>query len=161
MSHIEGVVVTPVDRHPDERGSFTEISRFAGSPAAFCQANHSHSRRGVLRGLHYHREQADLWYFTRGTAQVALADLRDPNGSPAVMTLTAGDESPCTIYIPPGVAHGFLALTDVDLVYLVTHEYDASDEHGVAWDDPALAIPWALDAPILSERDRANPPVGA
>ena len=151
MSRIEGVVVTPVERHEDPRGFFTEIARFG----AYRQANHSHSRRGVLRGLHYHLTQADLWYVVRGTAQVALADLR--GDEPVVETLTVGETSPCTIYVPPRVAHGFLALTDVDLVYLVTQEYDASDEHGVAWDDPSLAVPWALDDPILSERDRANP----
>lgn len=151
MSAIDGVVVTPVARHEDPRGFFSEIARFDG----YRQANHSHSRRGVLRGLHYHLNQADLWYVLRGTAQVALADLRGDD--PVVDTLTVGESSSCTIYIPPRVAHGFLALTDVDLVYLVSQEYDASDEHGVAWDDPVLAIPWALPDPILSERDRANP----
>ena len=151
MSAIEGVVVTPVARNEDPRGFFSEIARFGD----YRQANHSHSRRGVLRGLHYHLTQADLWYVVRGTAQVALADLR--GDEPVVKTLTVGDTSPCTIYVPPRVAHGFLALTDVDLVYLVTQEYDASDEHGVAWDDPSLAIPWEIQDPILSDRDRANP----
>lgn len=155
MTPIEGVVVTPVGRHDDERGFFSEIARFGD----YRQANHSHSRRGVLRGLHYHLHQADLWYVVRGTAQVALADLR--GGTPTVATLTVSDSSPCTIYIPPRVAHGFLALTDVDLVYLVSEEYDASDEHGVAWDDPALEISWALPDPILSQRDRDNPRLDA
>ena len=157
MTSIEGVVVTPVPRHDDERGFFSEIARFG----EYQQANHSHSRRGVLRGLHYHLEQADLWYVVRGVAQVALVDLRGDTSRPTVETLTAGETSPCTIYVPPRVAHGFLALTDVDLVYLVTEEYDASDEHGVAWDDPALAIPWALPDPLLSERDRNNPRLNA
>lgn len=153
MTEIEGVVVTPIERHEDERGFFSGIARFDG----FRQANHSHSKRGVLRGLHYHREQADLWYVVSGIAQVALVDLRV--SPPVVETLAVGNVAPCTIYVPPRVAHGFLALTDVDLVYLVTHEYDASDEHGIAWNDPALAIPWALSDPVLSERDRANPPL--
>ena len=157
MTAIDGVAVTPVDRHGDERGFFTEIARFGD----YRQANHSHSRRGVLRGLHYHLNQADLWYVVRGTVQVALVDLRDRASKPAVATLTVGDTSPCTVYIPPRVAHGFLAVTDVDLVYLVTQEYDASDEHGLAWDDPALAIPWALPDPILSDRDRNNPRLDA
>lgn len=153
MTRIDGVVVTPVPRNDDERGFFSEIARFDG----YRQANHSHSRRGVLRGLHYHLNQADLWYVVRGTAQVALVDLREGPSNRVVETLTVGESSPCTIYVPPRVAHGFLAITDVDLVYLVTQEYDASDEHGVAWDDPALAIPWALPDPVLSERDRNNP----
>lgn len=154
MTAIDGVVVTPVERHEDERGFFSEIARFG----EYRQANHSRSRRGVLRGLHYHLRQADLWYVVRGSAQVALVDLREEE--PVVETLAVDGAAPCTIYVPPRVAHGFLALTDVDLVYLVTHEYDASDEHGVAWDDPALAIPWALPDPILSDRDRANPRLG-
>jgi dTDP-4-dehydrorhamnose 3,5-epimerase len=153
VTAIDGVVVTPVERHEDERGFFAEIARFGD----YRQANHSHSRRGVLRGLHYHLNQADLWYVARGIVQVALVDLRHGSSKPPVETLTIGDSSPCTVYIPPRVAHGFLAVTDVDLVYLVTHEYDASDEHGVAWDDPTLAIPWALPDPVLSERDRNNP----
>lgn len=157
MNEIEGVTISRLDRHPDARGFFSEIVRFGGDPPVR-QVNHSRSRQGVLRGLHYHLEQADLWYFVRGEAQVALVDLRDDRRT--IATLRAEEGSPCTIYIPPGVAHGFLALTDVDLVYLVTHEYDEADEHGVAWDDPGLAIPWALPDPILSERDRTNPPLG-
>lgn len=62
-----------------------------------------------------------------------------------------------TLYIPPGVAHGYLALTDAHLVYLVTQEYDGSDEWGIRWDDPSVAIPWMNDDPILSARDRSNP----
>jgi dTDP-4-dehydrorhamnose 3,5-epimerase len=155
MTAIEGVVVTPVERHEDGRGFFSEIARFDG----YRQANHSHSRRGVLRGLHYHLRQADLWYVLRGTAQVALVDLRAGRPGLVVETLTVGESSPCTIYVPPRVAHGFLALTDVDLVYLVTEEFDDSDEHGLAWDDPALAIPWAIPDPVLSDRDRNNPPL--
>lgn len=153
MTLIPGVVVTHVARHEDERGYFSEIARFD----EYRQANHSHSRRGVLRGLHYHLNQADLWYVVNGIAQVGLVDLRDETSAPVVDTLTVGNAAPCTVYIPPRVAHGFLALTDLDLVYLVTQEYDAEDEHGLAWDDPALAIPWALPDPILSERDRSNP----
>ncbi|MDQ3981266.1 MAG: dTDP-4-dehydrorhamnose 3,5-epimerase family protein, partial [Actinomycetota bacterium] len=87
MTGIDGVIVTPVDRHADERGYFSEIARFAGRPDDFSQANHSHSRRGVLRGLHYHLNQADLWYVVRGTAQVALADLRGGRGERTVATL--------------------------------------------------------------------------
>ena len=62
------------------------------------------------------------------------------------------------MFIPPGVAHGYLALTDLDVIYWVTGEYDPGDEHGVAWNDPTLAIPWQIDAePVVSERDAKNP----
>ncbi|HWC14513.1 MAG TPA: dTDP-4-dehydrorhamnose 3,5-epimerase family protein [Actinomycetota bacterium] len=157
MTAIPGVIVSDVKRLPDARGSFAEIARESAYPETFVQLNHSHSRGRVLRGLHFHREQADLWYVVRGRAQVALVDLRD-GGRHRVETLVLDGSQPQTLYIPPGVAHGYLALTDVDLFYLVTREYDETDEFGVAWDDPGLAIPWELSDPVLSERDRSNPP---
>lgn len=143
--------------HSDPRGFFLEIFREDTLGQRFIQANHSHSKAGVLRGLHYHRKQADAWYLVSGSAQAVLADLRGRTDSPVVVSLdlTAGD--PRVLFIPPGVAHGFLAITDVDLVYWVTHPYDASDEFGVAWDDPTLKAPWRTDHPILSERDQNNP----
>ena len=157
-SGIEGVVIEPLERFTDERGAFTEWARFSAFPDDLKQANHSRSTAGVLRGLHYHRNQADLWYVVRGRAQVALADLRDPpNARTHVFTMDGDD--PQFAYIPPGVAHGFLALTDLDLIYLVTQEFDGSDEHGIAWNDPELAIPWESSDPILSERDRTNEPL--
>ena len=155
MTDIEGVIVRPLERFADERGSFTELARFAGYPGEFRQANHSRSKAGVLRGLHYHRAQADLWYVSHGRAQVALADLRHPP-TPVTRVFTMDGDAPTVAYIPPGVAHGFLALTDLDLIYLVTEEFDSSDEFGIAWDDAELAIPWANANPILSERDRTN-----
>ena len=91
-----------------------------------------------------------------------LADLRTPSPSPAVVPVRMTGDQPRVLFIPPGVAHGFLAITDVDLIYWVTHPYDASDELGVAWDDPVLNAPWMVpegSGPILSERDRHNPPL--
>jgi dTDP-4-dehydrorhamnose 3,5-epimerase len=114
----------------------------------------------VLRGLHYHRRQSDAWYVVAGEAQAMLADLRTPSSSPAVVSVEMTGGQPRVLFIPPGVAHGFLAITDVDLIYWVTHPYDASDEFGVAWDDPVLNAPWKTpdgSDPILSERDRRNP----
>lgn len=155
---IPGVSIEPLERFSDERGGFTEWARFSAFPDKFKQANHSRSVAGALRGLHYHRHQADAWYVVRGRAQVALADLRRP---PDVRThvFTMDGDDPSIAYIPPGVAHGFLALTDLDLIYLVTQEFDGTDEHGIAWNDPTLAIPWENPTPILSDRDRANEPL--
>jgi dTDP-4-dehydrorhamnose 3,5-epimerase len=61
------------------------------------------------------------------------------------------------VYIPPGVAHGFAALSDVTITYLVDGYYNPADELGVAWDDPAVAADWGVSAPVLSDRDRSNP----
>jgi dTDP-4-dehydrorhamnose 3,5-epimerase len=120
---------------------------------SFVQGNHSHSQAGVLRGLHFHARQADAWYVVRGQARVGLADLRTQTETPAALTVDLSEDDPATLYIPPGVAHGFAALTEIDLVYWVTHYFDSKDEHGVAWNDPTLAVPWQIENPILSDRD--------
>ena len=154
---IPGIILKPLERHSDERGFFTEVVRASQWPVEYIQSNHSHSKRGALRGLHYHRRQADLWYVARGRAQVGLADLRDTTMEPVTDTVILDGDEPHTLLIPPGVAHGYLALSDVDLFYWVTQEYDASDEFGIAWNDPTLQIPWEMSEPLLSERDRKNP----
>ncbi len=155
---IGGVRLRRLQAHRDRRGSFTEIFRAAELQGSdFVQANHSRSRQGVLRGLHFHTQQADLWYVSSGRIQVALADLRRRMPAPKTTTFVLAADEPAALYIPPGVAHGYLALNDADLIYWVTHEYDGSDEHGIAWDDPTLGIPWQIRAPVLSERDAANP----
>ena len=64
------------------------------------------------------------------------------------------------VFIPTGVAHGFYALTDATLTYLVDNYYDGADELGVAWNDPTLAVPWQVDTPLLSARDETNPAYG-
>ena len=154
---IPGVIYERLDRHRDARGFFSEVFRARNAPAELVQANHSHSKAGVVRGLHYHRRQADLWYVASGRIRAAMADLRTPSERPATATVDMSVDAPATLYIPAGVAHGFAALTECDLIYWVTHEFDASDEFGVAWDDPTLAIDWGVDDPIVSERDRTNP----
>ena len=157
---IEGVRFQTVEPHADIRGDFREIFRRSAYSDRFHQANHSRSKKGVLRGLHYHRNQADLWYVVHGTIRVGLADLREQLDPPTTDSLIMSDDDPHTLYIPPGIAHGFLALTDVDLIYLVTQEYDATDEHGIAWDDPTLNVDWGGEAgPLLSDRDASNPPL--
>ena len=135
-----------------------------GSEPRFAQANVSTSAAGVLRGLHYHRRQLDYWVVGTGRAFVALVDVRPvmaSRGAAVVETRElVADES---VVIPAGVAHGFLALEALDMIYLVTNEFDGSDELGFAWDDPAVGVPWpAVHAtpdgrPILSDRDRSNP----
>lgn len=156
---IPGVVLAKRDVNEDGRGSFLEIFREDSLGVSFVQANHSRSTSGVLRGLHYHARQSDAWYVVSGTARVGLADLRVVTDRPVVATIDLSPDEPAVLYIPPGVAHGFAALTDLDLVYWVTHYYDAADEHGVAWNDPVLAVPWRVEDPILSERDAAAPPL--
>ena len=161
---IPGVVYGTVERHADERGAFRELWRASDATPGFAQANLSTSLTGVLRGLHLHRRQLDRWVIGNGRAFIALVDARPMlAGGDRPIVETRGLAADDWVQIPAGVAHGFLALEPVDLVYLVTIEYDGSDELGFAWDDPLAAVPWPLPAPtpdgqpILSDRDRSNP----
>jgi dTDP-4-dehydrorhamnose 3,5-epimerase len=168
-SALSGVSYGSMPRIEDVRGSFAELWRASQVHVgrAFVQANMSTSEAGVLRGLHCHRRQTDLWIVAAGRAFVALVDTRQAAAEPGTRArfetrdLGAGD----WVVIPAGVAHGFLALDRLELVYLVTNEYDGTDELGFAWDDPEVAVPWppvpgsADGDPILSERDRSNPPL--
>lgn len=165
-TEIDGVMRRSAAALTDERGAFTELWRasqtreLAGE--AFVQANVSRSREGVLRGMHFHRRQADLWMLLEGRALAATTDLRTLMGEgrgqarSQVIELTPGD----SLYIPPLVAHGFWAIEETVLLYLVSNEYDGTDEHGFAWDDATAAIEWPAGQPILSERDRTNPTLG-
>ena len=158
---IAGVGWGQLRAHTDERGAFRELWRASVLAEPFVQANLSLSQAGVLRGLHYHRRQLDHWVVLDGAVFVALVDLRGTSGKIGQLvtrTLKADD----TVTIPAMVAHGFLALEPTRLLYLVTNEYDNTDELGLAWDDPDLAVPWPAVStpdgrPILSARDQSNP----
>ena len=158
---IDGVDILEIEPHADDRGALSEVYRRAWVPTAeeSIQANLSESKPGVLRGLHWHRRQRDYWCFLEGRALATLVDLRE--GSPTqrdVMTIHVDTDVQRTgISIPPGIAHGFAAETDVLLLYLVDAYYTGEDEFGLAWDDPEIAIAWPNAEPLLSERDRSNP----
>jgi dTDP-4-dehydrorhamnose 3,5-epimerase len=122
------------------------------------QANRSDKAAGAVVGLHYHPHQADYWRCPRGTARVILHDLRQGSSTDrATQVLEISDHDCRGVFIPPGVAHGFAALTDVTLTYLVDNYYNPGDELGVAWDDPEIGADWGVADPILSARDQANP----
>ena len=163
---IDGVYVVDPDVHGDERGYFVETYRRQWFPDGreMIQGNRGDRQAGAIVGLHYHLHQADYWYVPFGTARVVLHDLRagladrrrHPRARPRARrrrrrTTTAA----CTSR--PGVAHGFAALTDMTITYLVDGYYNPADELGVAWDDPAIDADWGVADPVLSERDQANP----
>jgi dTDP-4-dehydrorhamnose 3,5-epimerase len=157
---IVGVYIVTPTQFGDARGRFVETYRRSWFPDGreMVQGNRSDKTAGSLVGLHYHLHQADYWYVPRGRAQVVLHDLRE--GSPtegATLSLEIGDENEQGVYIPPGVAHGFAALTDLTITYLVDQYYSPDDELGIAWDDPEVGADWGLADPILSRRDQSNP----
>lgn len=170
---LPGVLIIEPQVFGDARGFFMETyhkDRYAdmGIPDHFVQDNHSHSRRGVLRGLHYQLKcpQGKLVSVTRGEVFDVAVDVRrgSANFGNWVGCLL-NDVDHRQLYIPPGFAHGFLVLSDVvDFVYKCTEFYDPSSEQGIAWNDPDIAISWPLErlvatgeTQICSAKDQANP----
>ena len=152
--------------HADERGSFTELWRSSwlhgvrsrDAKLEMSQANVSRSDAGVLRGLHFHLRQADYWVQLEGRAFVALVDLREMlDGRDELSVETFDLDRGDALFIPEGVAHGFFAYVPMTLVYLVTNEYDGTDELGFAWNDEQARVQWPVSAPTLSGRDSSNP----
>ena len=160
---IGGVVVVEPTLWKDPRGFFAETFRQEWCPEGaplMVQGNRADRSANTLVGLHYHRFQSDYWYVPFGRVLAALHDLRVSSPTRgASLTVELDPVAHRGLYIPPGVAHGFYAITDATITYLVDNYYNPADELGVAWDDPALHIDWPCDAPILSDRDRANPRV--
>jgi dTDP-4-dehydrorhamnose 3,5-epimerase len=151
---IEGILRFPLRRFEDGRGWFMELRRESALPRPTTQTNLSYSRRGVIRGLHFHqRGQDDLFACLQGMARIVVLDRE----SGETFTEDIGDENPVAIYIPGRHAHGFEALTDLLFCYHVTEEYDPSDpdEHEIPWDDPRVRQLWSTESPILSDRDAA------
>ncbi len=156
----------------DDRGYFYESwrgesLRALGIEAAFVQDNHSFSRRGVIRGLHWQGApfaQAKLVRCTRGRIRDVIADIRAGSptfGATETVELEAAAPGSGTVrmlFVPPGFAHGFLALADeVEVQYKVTAPWNAAAEGCIAYDDPALAVDWGSPGPfVVSAKDRAG-----
>jgi dTDP-4-dehydrorhamnose 3,5-epimerase len=152
---IDQIQVVPLQRFEDERGWFVELHRESRLGKHMVQTNLSFSKRGVIRGLHYHeRGQSDLFVCLQGTARVVALD----RNTGELFTLDIGDENPVAVFVPGLLAHGFEALTDVLFCYHVTQEYDGADpdEHEVPWDDPRVKHVWQTQSPVLSDRDAAS-----
>ncbi|MCY4525145.1 MAG: dTDP-4-dehydrorhamnose 3,5-epimerase, partial [Anaerolineaceae bacterium] len=129
---IAGVGIVNLRPLADERGRFMETFRREWFPQVNwdrLQMNRSDSRKQVLRGLHWHRRQVDYWVVTRGRIRAVLVDLRRSSPtSRAVKVIELQADSGPGLFIPAGVAHGFLALEDATLTYAVNNYYDNSDE---------------------------------
>jgi dTDP-4-dehydrorhamnose 3,5-epimerase-like enzyme len=151
---IAGIRRLPLARHEDERGWFAELARSTALGSPIAQVNLSSSRRGTIRGLHYHeRGQDDVFFCLAGTARVVVLDRETGEA----FTEDIGDDNPTAIYVPGIHAHGWEALTDCVFAYLVTEEYDPGDpdEHGICWADPRVKHLWSTESPIISPRDAA------
>ena len=135
----------------------------AGLPARFVQDNLSFSQRGVLRGLHFQNpdQQGKLVYVLQGEAYDVAVDIRV--GSPTFgewTAITLSSENKRQLYVPEGFAHGFLVTSSTALfAYKCTARYNAQAEASVLWNDPQIGIEWPVERPVLSEKDRAAPPL--
>ena len=167
-TRLSGLVLIAPTVHGDERGFFVETYRAstwgeAGVPApdAFVQDNHSRSRRGTLRGIHFqtHPGQGKLVRVARGTVYDVVVDLR--RGSPTFGDWEAvelDDANGCQLWIPVGFGHGFCVTSETaDFVYKTTAYYDAATERGIRFDDPEVGIEWPDIELLYSERDRSAP----
>jgi dTDP-4-dehydrorhamnose 3,5-epimerase len=154
----------------DERGFFLEswnardFCNAAGSDIRFVQDNHSRSRRGVLRGLHYQikQPQGKLVRVVSGRVFDVAVDLR--KSSPTFGRWTGaelGGDNHRQLWIPAGFAHGFLVLSDsADFLYKTTEYYAPEHERSVAWNDPVVGIDWPTEVtPVLSAKDKAGVPL--
>ncbi|MET9063519.1 dTDP-4-dehydrorhamnose 3,5-epimerase family protein [Streptosporangium sandarakinum] len=160
---IDGVLLFVPTPHRDDRGLFTRtfdavVAERAGlDAAAFVQDSQSRSRRGTIRGLHGRsgRGEAKLVRCARGAVHDVLVDARpdSPTFGERISVLL-DDESFVTLYVPPGLLHGFQALTEqTDVCYRIDREHDPVEDLSVRYDDPALGIDWPLPVSAISDRD--------
>lgn len=167
---IEGVLILEPKVFGDERGFFMEsfnqkaFDDAVGHHVDFVQDNQSRSTRGVLRGLHFQKpphEQGKLVRVTKGSVFDVAVDIRPGSATYrrwVGVELSASNHR--QLWIPPGLAHGFLVTSDsADFLYKTTHYYAPASEGAVRWNDPTLGIEWPLDGmeAILSPKDEAAP----
>ena len=164
---LAGVKIIEPKVFGDARGFFMETfsaQRYrdeAGIELAFVQDNHSRSRKGVLRGLHFQKTkpQGKLVSVVRGAVYDVAADINP--ASPTYgqyVGVELSEDNHRQLWVPPGYAHGFVVLTDaVDFVYKCTDYYDPADEGGVAWNCPTLNVAWPFTDVQLSEKDQRYP----
>jgi dTDP-4-dehydrorhamnose 3,5-epimerase len=163
---LPGVVIIEPTVYGDERGFFLESyqkQRYqeAGLNLEFIQDNHSRSSYGVLRGLHFQKTkpQGKLVRVVSGEVYDVAVDINPESptyGQYEAVTLSADNKR--QFYVPPGYAHGFVVLSETaDFEYKCTDYYDPSDEGGIIWNDPDIAINWPVDNPTLSPKDEQLP----
>ncbi len=165
-TELGGLVLVEPEVHGDSRGFLVETYsadrwRELGIDVEFVQDNHSRSRAGILRGLHFQTSpgQAKLVRCTRGRIWDVAVDLR--RDSPTYRRWEGyelDDERHRQLFVPVGFAHGFCVLSDVaDVAYKLSSLYDPETEAGFAWNDPDVGVEWPVSDPEVSERDRNAP----
>jgi dTDP-4-dehydrorhamnose 3,5-epimerase len=154
-----GASLRSLQTHRDERGSLTELFRASWATGIEAvQWNYVESEEAVLRGVHVHIKHVDYLILLAGHATIGLRDLRQDSTTEALTALVEMDGNDThALTIPPGVAHGFYFHEPSTHIYGVSEFWDAHDELGCHWADPALEIDWPNKAPVISARDAALP----
>lgn len=164
--HLNGLVVLRANMYADDRGHFMEIFRAdqfssLGLPISFPQDNQSRSKKGVLRGLHFQWDppQGKLLRVCYGKAFFGIVDIRKKSPSFGQwFGREISADSGIFVWVPPGFANGFCALSDVaDIQYKCTSVYNPGAEGNIRWDDPDIGIEWPVKLPVLSPRDAKAP----
>jgi dTDP-4-dehydrorhamnose 3,5-epimerase len=162
---IEGVLLVRRQVFADQRGAFEEVWRetdcAALGVARFVQDNHSHSGRGVLRGMHFQlrKPQVKLVSVISGVIHDMVLDVR--HGSPTFgksLGFRLEGRSGVQLLAPAGIAHGFCVLSDfAEVVYKCSDYYDAEDDKGIVWNDSSVEMDWPVSNPITSAKDARLP----
>jgi len=165
-TNLPGVLIIEPKVFGDSRGFFKETFqaqryREVGIEHDFVQDNHSRSQKGVLRGLHFQitKPQGKLVSCSQGAVFDVAVDV-DPLSATfgQYVGIELTEDNHRQFWVPPGYAHGFCVLTDTaDFQYKCTDYYDSSDEGGLIWNDPDVAIDWPIDQPLLSDKDAKLP----
>lgn len=158
---LAGLIQIEPKVHEDSRGFFLESYhalryRELGVDVKFPQDNHSFSRKGVLRGMHFQKGQAKLIYCPRGKIFDVVVDIRKESPTYGQWQgFYLDGEMHKQLFIPDGFAHGFCVLSDeAHVMYKVSTHFDKDLESGFCWNDPDVGIKWPIENPILSDRDR-------
>jgi len=167
QTKLPGVVIIEPSVFGDHRGFFIETFRedafehITGPDLKFVQDNHSHSERGVLRGLHTQtrKPQGKLLRVVRGEIFDVAVDINPQSETFGQWVgVTLSEENKKLFYIPPGYAHGFQVVSEVcDVLYKCTNYYDPDHESGLLWNDPDVGIEWPLVEAKLSDKDKVLP----
>jgi dTDP-4-dehydrorhamnose 3,5-epimerase len=153
---IDGVVLNELVVHGDHRGRVFEGWRDSWTPFTVKQLTEGRAQKGTMKGLHLHYIQWDYWRIVVGKMMVGLYDARPDSPTLGVSTsFLMTPETPSALSIPPGVAHGYYAVEDVEMIYLLSEVYNPDDEFGIRADSVGIDWPHLVDGsePLISERD--------
>ncbi len=166
QTELPGVIKIDPKIFPDMRGYFMESfkkSEFikTGIDFSFNQDNHSFSKSGVIRGLHFQKypnEQGKLVSVISGEIFDVAVDIR-PNSKTFSkwVGVILSEQNGAMLWIPPGFAHGFQALKDSHVYYKATNEFSKKDDAGIRWNDPTISIKWPIHDPVVSAKDSKLP----